>query len=172
MSGKGTGAGDGATLWHRARPAWRHAAGTVGAPDALILAAYLEGSLDEKAAEEVETWMALAPGGLDDIRAMRGDLAAPPLTAVPGHAVARAQAIVRARRGSTPAKAGWLRRIFSTPSGLLAPTVWAGAVAAVLLASVSGFELGRAGVEHLASLDATVAEDVRLVMGRATQDLL
>lgn len=171
MTGKGTGAGDGATLWYRARPSWRRAVSVPEAPDALTLAAYLDGALDEAAAEAVETWMALAPEGLDDIRAIRTIIAAPPRHA-PGSAVARAQAIVRARPRPEAAQGGWLRRIFAGPSGLLGPTVWAGAAAAVLLASVSGFELGRVGIQHLASLDATVAEDVRLVMGRTGQDLL
>jgi hypothetical protein len=171
MSGNGSGAGDGATLWYRVRPSWRQAAGSPEAPDALTLAAYLDGALDETSAEAVETWMVLAPEGLDDIQAMRGILTAPPLDP-PSRAIARAQAIVRARPVPPRAKSGWLSWIFAGPSGLLGPTVWAGALAAVLLASVSGFELGRAGVEHLASLDATVAEDVRLVMGRTAQDLL
>ncbi len=174
-SEKGTDAADGATLWYRARPSWREATGVSEAPDALTLAAYLDGSLDELSAEAVETWMATAPEGLDDIQAIRATLAAPPLDA-PDHVVARAQAIVHARPVSGPAlgpaEAGWLSRIFAGPAGLLGPAVWAGAAAAVLLASVSGFELGRVGVEHLASLDATVAEDVRLVMGRGGQDLL
>ncbi len=171
ISGKGTGAGDGATLWYRARPSWRRTAGTPEAPDALTLAAYLDGNLDEETAEAVETWMARTPEGLDDIQAIRGTLAAPPGEA-PDHVIARAQAIVRARPAPQRAEAGWLNRIFAGPAGWLGPTAWAGATAAILLASVSGFELGRAGVEHLASLDATVAADVRLVMGRSAQDLL
>jgi anti-sigma factor RsiW len=171
MSGKGTGAGGGATLWYRARPMWREAAGAPAAPDALTLAAYLDGSLDETSAEAVETWMAVAPEGLADIQAIREILAAPPPDA-PDHVIVRAQAIVRARPVPARAEAGWLRGILAGSAGLLGPAVWAGAVAAVLLASVSGFELGRVGIEHLASLDATVAEDVRLVMGRTTQDLL
>ncbi len=171
MTGKGTGAGDGATLWYRARPSWRRAAGVPEAPDDLTLAAYLDGALDEAAAEAVETWMALAPEGLNDIQAIRTIIAAPPLHA-PGHAIARAQDIIRARPVQEPAQDGWLSRIFAGPAGNLRPTVWAGAAAAVLLASISGFELGRVGIEHLASLDATVAEDVRLVMGRTGQDLL
>lgn len=167
MSEKGMDAGDGATLWYRIRAPWRAALGVPEAPDDLTLAAYLDGNLDKGATQALETWMAATPEGLESVLAARAALAAPPAEA-PDRAIARARAIIHAG----PAEAGWLSRIFAGAAGLLGPAAWAGAAATVLVASVSGFELGRAGVEHLASLDATVAEDVRLVMGRSGQDLL
>ena len=59
--------------------------------------------------------MAKAPEGLDDIQAIRGTLAAPPLD-VPDRVVARAQAIVRARAVPARTEAGWLSRIFAGPN--------------------------------------------------------
>lgn len=174
MSEKGMDAGDGATLWYRIRAPWREALGVPEAPDDLTLAAYLDGNLDKGATQALETWMAATPEGLESVLAARAALAAPPAEA-PDRAIARARAIIHAGGvHAGPAEAGtdWLSRIFAGAAGLLGPAAWAGAAATVLVASVSGFELGRAGVEHLASLDATVAEDVRLVMGRSGQDLL
>ena len=108
---------------------WRQTAAAPEAPDALTLAAYLDGALDETSSESVETWMAMAPEGLDDIQAIRDVLAAPARDA-PDHVVARARAIVRSRPVPAPAEASWLRRIFSGAAGLPQPTVWAGAAAA------------------------------------------
>lgn len=56
-------------LWQR----WRALDGPSSAdePDALALAAYAEGRLNEVEAESVETWLAGAPGRLADIVAAR-----------------------------------------------------------------------------------------------------
>jgi hypothetical protein len=55
-------------LWDRARAAWRGAAATepaVADPDALTLAAYLEGGLGEAERARVEAWMAGSDAALD-----------------------------------------------------------------------------------------------------------
>ncbi len=169
---------DGAALWARARAPWRESVAKSGdspgephpEPDALTLAAYLDGTLDEAGAAAIETWMAASPEGLDSVLSARAALAEGPAE-VPSHVIARAADIVRRRPGSA-ARSPLGSALFGWFGGLLRPAAWAGAVAAVLLASVSGFELGRAGVEHLTSLDAAVSQDVRLVMGRTGSDLL
>lgn len=162
------GDGEAARLWQRAREPWRAAVGTPGQPEASMLAAYLEGRLDEAAAEAVEAWLATDPEALDSVLAARAALGETP-AAAPRHLIARAQGAVRRRgiHGATGADS-----VFGGFAGLLRPAAWAGMAAALLLVSVSGFELGRMGVERLASLDAAVAQDVRLVMGPSGQDFL
>jgi len=161
---------EGAALWARARDPWRKGVAAPAEPDPLTLAAYLEGRLDEAAAAPVEAWMVADPEALDSVLSARAALAeAPP--EVPRHVTARARHIVCGRAGRvTPSRSGGA--LFGWFTGILRPAVWAGATAAVLLASVSGFELGRAGVENLAALDAAVAADVRLVMGPSGPELL
>jgi hypothetical protein len=68
--------------------------------------------------------------------------------------------------------AGWGAGLAGAWAGVVRPAAWAGVAAALLLASVSGFELGRTGVEHLAALDQAVSQDVRLIMGRTDNELL
>ncbi len=174
MTENGPVAEKGATLWYRARAPWRAAVGVPEAPDDLTLAAYLDGTLDEAAAEAVDVWMAAVPEGLDSVVAARAGLADAPEAspgAVRARVIARAQAIVHPgqTQGAAPRRWGGM---FGGLMEHLRPMVWAGAAAAVLLASVSGFELGRVGVEHMTSMDAAVAQDVRMVMGQAGQDLL
>ena len=158
----------GAALWRRARDPWLDAVGAVEAPDETTLAAYLDGRLDEAAAAGVEAWMAAVPEALDNVLGARAALAETPGRA-PAHVVARARGAVRGRSARGTGRAGSL---FGAFTGLLRPAAWAGAAAALSLAAVSGFELGRTGVEHLAALDAAVSQDVRLIMGRAGQELL
>jgi len=109
----------------------------------LLIAGYLDGSLDEAARERVEAWLARDEAALDLLLASRAALQdAPEATAVPAAAIERAQGMVRAPvRVASPSGLG----------GLLAPlrALWqpAGmaAAAACLLACVVGFELGRSG---------------------------
>ena len=57
-----------AELWHRLREEARVPAADEGSqemPDEMALAAYLDGTLDERARERVEAWLAAAPEGLD-----------------------------------------------------------------------------------------------------------
>lgn len=161
---------EGAALWARARGSWREGVAASAEPDPMTLAAYLEGRLDEAAAAPVEAWMAADPEALDSVLSARAALAETP-PEVPRHVAARARDIVRGRTGRAT-RAGAGGALLGWFTGVLRPAVWAGATAAVLLASVSGFELGRAGVENLAALDAAVAADVRLVMGPSGPELL
>lgn len=161
----------GAELWRRAREGWHAAAGPVEEPEALTVAAYLEGRLDEAGAAAVETWMAAEPEALKSVLTARAVLAETP-GAVPEDMVRRAQGAVRGRPRPGLAWLGALAEGLGGLGGLTRPAAWAGAAAALLLASVSGFELGRTGVEYMVSLDAAVAQDVRLVMGPSGQSLL
>lgn len=159
--------GPGVGLWRRARAAWAEgeAAGAVvdEEPDALLLAAYIDGRLDARACERLEARLLAANGGVDLLVFARAATAAP-TAPVPDAVIGRAQALVRA-----PARVG---RVSAWWSRTVSPIVWSGVAAALLLAAVSGFELGRLGVERLAALDQTMTEDVRLVMGTPRDEIL
>jgi len=160
-----------AALWRRARGPWAEAEGVAEAPDTVTLAGYLDGTLEAPARARVETWMAASADGLDLIVSARR--AEGETVAVPARIVRRAQDLVRGRRLAAADGRGWSGvRLIAAARGVLRPVAWGGVVAAVLLASVSGFELGRSGAAHLAALDATLAQDVRLVMGRTPLELL
>ncbi|MFQ5776250.1 MAG: hypothetical protein ACE5GS_17165 [Kiloniellaceae bacterium] len=164
--------GRAAELWRLARPGWLDAVAAAEAPDPMVLAAYLDGNLDPDARARVEAWMAASPAGLDLVAAAREAREAAAPAVVPDRVLRRASALVRAGSASGARAGDWRARMASALAAWARSTAWAGVAAAILLASLSGFELGRTGVEHLASLDALMADDVRLVMGRPTPDLL
>lgn len=157
--------GPDAGLWRRARAAWAEREGADDMSDPLLLAAYIDGTLGARERERVEAELLSAGAALDLLVSARAALAEPSGPA-PDAVVARAQALVRkpaAARGGRLAE--WWAEAFQ-------PMIWSGVAAALLLAAVSGFELGRVGVERLAALDQTMTEDVRLVMGTARDEIL
>ncbi|MGF1610035.1 MAG: anti-sigma factor family protein [Kiloniellales bacterium] len=149
-------------LWQRARPAL--ASASSGAPDeteaASLLAAYLDGRLDEAGRDRVEAWLAGDAEALDSLIAARAALDAE--LAVPPGLIARAQGLVREPRkvtGPVVARGGVLARL----RGLLIPDapLWqpVGLAAALLLACVVGFQLGEAGYSDLlADREMTTAD--------------
>ena len=94
-NGNGGNARDGTGLWAQARPGWRASAVAVEAPNPLMLAAYLDDSLDEAGREAVEAWMAVTPEGLELVISARAELGPAP-GPVPEDLISRAQGLVRA----------------------------------------------------------------------------
>lgn len=167
-----------AELWSRAREAClaplRESADAPGAaPDPLVLAAYLDGTLDPLSAERVEAWMAGSPDALDLVIAAREALVASPAPAPQG-LVERARGLVRAR----PARAsgdGLLERIgrWLVPGyGLGRSAAWAGLAAALLLSAAGSFELGQFGVRQLAAAEVQEADELGLGLGQPLDELL
>lgn len=141
---------EGAALWHRARAGWQPVAEDQ-APDALLLAAHLDGRLSEEEAARLEARLAAEPALLDDFLALREGLAAAPETA-PAGVIERAQAAYRGKPTlrAVPARAPSLvDRLFG---GWLRPAVPAFAAVMLLLACAGAFEAGRYQGERL---DAT-----------------
>lgn len=134
---------DGAALWQQARQAWgSRESGSAKARDPLVLAAYLDGRLDEAAAAELEATIAGDPQLLAEVLALRAGLGAP-LDPAPAPVVARAQALVAAapapvRPGT--AVGGLLERLFGA---WLRPAVPAFAVLTLIVGCAGAFELGR-----------------------------
>ena len=170
--------GDGARLWARARPGWRALAAPGGAPgasgeapDPLILAAYLDGALDQAERERVEAWMAASPEALDLIAAAREALGQEP-GATPESLISRAQGLVRAPVREPAGLLAWLRGLTGFEVQAWRPIAWAGVTAVLLVASAGGFELGRLGTEQLASIQTAAGDDLDLGLDDPADDLI
>ncbi len=179
MSGEYGNGGDGARLWARARPGWRALAAPGGAPgasgeapDPLILAAYLDGALDEAERERVEAWMAASSDALDLIAAARETLEEGSREAPPESLISRAQGLVRAPVREPAGLLAWLRGLTGFEAQAWRPIAWAGVTAALLVASAGGFELGRLGTEQLASIQTAAGDDLDLGMDDPADDLI
>lgn len=144
---------EGAALWRRFSEGRSLAA---EAPDALTLAAYLDGALDETEVARLEAWLAADPALLDEMLALRQSLDTAPASA-PAAVVARARALRReqneslrpvapAARSAGAGQPGWLERLFGP---WLRPAVPAFATLAVAIACAGAFELGRYQAEQL-----------------------
>ncbi len=163
--GNGGNARDGAGLWARARPGWRATIAPVSAeeaPNPLMLAAYLDNTLDEAGRAAVEAWMAATPEALDLMIAAREVLSAEtpgaPETA-PISLVSRAQGLVRAPLRESAGLGTWLRGLIGFEPEAWRPLAWAGVTAALLVVSAGGFELGRLGAERLVAVQTAAAGD-------------
>lgn len=134
---------DGRVLWLRYREAVGEAVGAPGDEEGvLLLAAYLDGRLDEGELARVERWLAADAAALETLIAARAGLGTEAVA--PAGLVPRAQSLVGERR-PLAAEAGvgaltWLRAWLSPGLPLWQPV---GLALAVLLASVGGFEFGQ-----------------------------
>ena len=137
---------EGAELWRRARATWADTSEPAPeAPDPLVLAAYLDGRLDEQAAAELEARLAGDPALLDELLALRAGLAEAPEDA-PAVVVARARALRRSAAPASPDGPGFFARFFG---GWLRPAVPVFAVLALMIACAGAFELGRQQSEQI-----------------------
>lgn len=147
---------EGAALWRLAR---QDRTEMSEVPDALLLAAYLDGRLGEDAVARLEAQLAGDIDLLDEMLALRESLAAAP-EAAPAAMVTRAQALRPAVRTAVAGGPSWLERFLGEFGGAwLRPAVPAFAGLALLLAGVGAFELGRYQAGQLsAPQSAEVAE--------------
>ena len=172
--GNARGARDGARLWARARPGWRAAVApeVVGeAPNPLMLAAYLDDTLDEAGREAVEAWMAAGPEALDLMIAARAELGQAP-GAAPESLVSRAQGLVRPPINQSAGLGAWLRGLIGFEAAAWRPLAWAGVAAVLLVVSAGSFELGRLGTEQLAPIQTAAGDDLGLGLDDPADDLI
>lgn len=156
------GSPEAAALWRRVRAG--HGPHGATAPDALTMAAYVDGTLEAAARDQVEAWMAASPEALEMILAAR-PAGAKPYPPAPAGLVARASGLVGGRRASVqPASGG----VMAWLAGWTQPSVWAAATAAMLLAAVISFEVGREATITLAAVQADDSIDI----SPSTDDLL
>lgn len=163
---------EGAALWRQAREGWSPVAETE-APDALWLAAYLDGSLAEDEAARLEARLAAEPALLDEVLALREALQ---LEAVPAGVLARAQALQkeplrpeRAERRAPAARTSWLDGLFGA---WLRPAVSAVAAVALVLACAGAFELGRYQGEQLDTTQTTEVAGSDVPVDLLLEDLI
>ncbi|MBV8165633.1 MAG: hypothetical protein JO021_02495, partial [Alphaproteobacteria bacterium] len=138
---------DGRELWRRYRVAAMAPAGMAGPADALasapgpvLLAAWLDGRLDEAAAEPVEAWLARTPDALALVAPVDTSDAPAPL-----ELIRRARALVPGNGGGAAARPTW-RNVMA----------WASVAASLVLVGATGFMAGHDAVgdshETVASL--------------------
>jgi anti-sigma factor RsiW len=129
-------------LWRQFR-ALAGSASRAPEPDALSLAAYAEGRLNEAAAEAIETWLVADPARISDVVAARSAMQRPPQLTyqtvvanacglIPGDGEAPAEVpaagkVVPLRRPAPP----WRSAL-----------AWSGIAASLLCASFAGFSMG------------------------------
>lgn len=129
---------------------WRAAAAAASAseiPDALTLAAYAEGRLDETEAEAVEAALAADPELLDTLLALR---TLPEPEAASAELIRAAQALVRAE----PVVVPFHSRKPAPMRPVRAWLAWGAVAASLLLVSVAGFDLGMATSHTLSAPNA------------------
>jgi anti-sigma factor RsiW len=151
MDTKGSGSKD-RRLWQR----WQALGGKprVAEPDALSLAAYAEGRLDEVQAEAVEAWLAVSPEALDDIIAARAVNQRPPRL-VYEHVLSEACDLVP----GIAAEAETGARILPFPRRLpqwRTALAWSSVAASLLCASMVGFSMGSDAYANLSGTQAVV----------------
>jgi hypothetical protein len=160
-----------AELWRRLRDEARAGVdgGSEEAPDEMTLAAYLDGTLDERAREPIEAWLAAAPEALDLLLAAREALAEPG-AAAPEALVRRASALVPDPPGR--GLAAWFGGLFAPAGGLAQPLGWSGAAVGVVLACLVGFQLGQAGYLSAQSLEQLADAEAGFVFDPAEEEIL
>ena len=172
-NGNGGNARDGAGLWARARPGWQASAVADEAPNPLMLAAYLDDSLDEAGREAVEAWMAAAPEGLELMISARTEPGQAPGPA-PEDLISRAQGLVRAPVREPAGLGAWLRGLIGFEPEVWRPLALAGVTAALLvMVSAGGFELGRLGTERLVTTQSVaLGDDLEFGLDDPTDDFI
>jgi predicted anti-sigma-YlaC factor YlaD len=116
-------------LWEQMNRAWPAEAGPC--PDALLLAAYIDGTATDAEVQRIDGHLAACPACLATVGEIRGLLAAPPMLA-PRPVLDRAKALVLAAHVAA-ARTRWL-------------TIgrWAAAAAAAVIVGYIGFVAGHA----------------------------
>jgi anti-sigma factor RsiW len=107
-------------------------------PDPVLLAAYLDGALDDEAAEPVELWLAGDSSAAEELAVLRSGLEAGGAAEVPERVIARAQAIVHAPAAPAREPARGSLDWFTWPKA----ASWAAVAALAVVVSGAGFELG------------------------------
>lgn len=144
---------EGADLWRKAQRSWAEPeTAAAAAPDPLLLAAYLDGRLGKAEAAFLEGRMTADPELLDEMLALKAELAETP-AAAPAAVIARAQALrggglegLAVPMVDSEGQSGLLSRLLG---GWLRPAVPAFAVVALVLACAGAFELGRYQSERI-----------------------
>jgi hypothetical protein len=147
---------DGRDLWRRYRAAALASAaappGPAAEPEPGLLAAYVEGRLDEDAAAPVEAWLARDPAALAVVAPVA--LATDP---APLALIRRARALVGA--GAPPVPASWRRA-----------AAWMSIAASLLLVGYTGFLAGHDALDHGEAIASLVGGELIFGPGEGDAD--
>jgi hypothetical protein len=135
---------DGRDLWRRYRAAaWTPSAIEVAGPEpaAALLAAYLEGRLDEDAAAPVEGWLARNPDASVLVSEFSLDASEAP---APLDLIRRARGLVAA-----PPRPSWRHA-----------AAWASIAASLLIVSTTGFLAGHDAVDRSEAIVSLIGDDL------------
>ncbi|MDJ0934639.1 MAG: hypothetical protein QNI93_04510 [Kiloniellales bacterium] len=156
-------------LWQKARNGWTGGSQAADDVDPLLLAAYLDGQLDADEAAALEARLAADPVALDLMASSREALAAGPAEAVPETLLRRAEDLVRPAP-VTPRKgllAGLMAAVW-VPN----QAAWVGFAVVLLVASVTGYELGQTSLDNAATVASVLGREVTLGLDPLTGPLL
>lgn len=153
-----------AALWREAKEVWRSEEQEAEPLGFMTLAAYLDGSLPEEERALLEARIARDPALLEELAAFGGlDPQEPP-----AGLILRAQGLVREAPRPEKVKSGGLSGLFS--GSFLQPLGWGSAFAALLVACLLSFELGRSALA--AADEITTAEQAESSPFDLSGDLL
>lgn len=143
--------------------------------DALTVAAYLDGSLDEAERGRIEAVLAHSPDDLELVMATRealGDAGAP----APDFLVTRACDLVPEQTALAGRVLYALERLRSSVTGFSAwfwtPLAWSGVAAAMALVCTLGFQLGETGYAGVLAADQLPASETLIVLGPSVDEFL
>ena len=154
--------GDDRALWQRARTDLSGDLPPDDAVDPMLIAAYLDGSLDDAERAALERRLLGDPDGLDLVIASRQALDAGPADHVPEAVFDRAEGLVRAAPTESD---GLFRRVGAwLTANETAPVAaaWSAAVASFVVACVVGFALGESSYESLATIAEVLSSETGL----------
>ena len=154
--------GDEVALWQRARAGLFGAEPPGDAVDPMLIAAYLDGSLDDAEKAALESRLLRDPEGLDLLIASRQALDEGPAAHVPEAVFDRAEALVRAAPAGSD---GLFHRVgawLAAAETASPAAAWSAAVASFVLACVVGFALGESSYESLATIAKVLSSETGL----------
>jgi anti-sigma factor RsiW len=139
--------------------------------DSLRLAAYLDGTLEERERAELEAWLAAHPEALEVLLASREALAEA-VGPAPDSLVRRACALVPERRAPLAGLWRGLGDLAAASAWRGQALVWSGVTAAVVLACLTGFRLGESGYHSAATVEKLLARETAAVFGEPGEELI
>ncbi|MEX1306414.1 MAG: hypothetical protein WEA84_14765 [Rhodovibrionaceae bacterium] len=151
-------------LWQRAAAAWGEESAAEHDLDPLLLAAYLDGTLDEQETAALEARLAAEPELLETWLSAHAVLSETP-EAAPQSVISRAQDIVGAPGRADRAGRSWL-------AGWLQPLGWAAVCALALVVTGAGFEIGREGYDAVVEVQSLMSETLAFDFSDPASDLL
>ena len=156
-------------LWQKARNGWTGGTQAAEDVDPLLLAAYLDGQLDADEAAALEARLAADPVALDLMASSRDEQLFQSARSIVETLLQRAEDLVRPAP-ATPRKgllAGLAAAVWMPNQA-----AWVGFAVVLLVASVTGYELGQTSLDNAATVASVLGREVTLGLDPLTGPLL